>query len=346
MRHVVIVLVVCLALNGLGCGYNPKFNADIVGLGDLPDQRPSIPPLPDVEDLSKLSAGEPRPAYRIGPLDQVTVLVWGRPDLGSQVPLERESQRKITTVAADGSIALPFLDRLDIAGLTVREATDLIQEAYARSMATPQVEIDIAAYRSQQVRIEGEVTRPGIVFLKDNVMTVSEALKAAGRTTDAADTRHAVLVRDGITYHLDDWTARRGTNDALDVLLQHGDRIYFPAMTERVFYVLGDVLRQGSYPISDQGTTLLEGLAAAGGPNLDSAKLRPITLIRLHGDQSTVYEFKLADAMEAGEVPLFPGDRLYVSRTRIWYWGNVGRQLVPFISLASAAWFIDRLLSE
>ncbi len=346
MRHIVLCTITALALLAPGCGYNPNFKAGVSGLGNLPEQRPGGPPLPDAADLPKITDLEARPSYRIGPLDQITVVIWGRPDLGSQVPSEKESQRSITTVAADGTITLPFLPRLEVAGLTVGEAAELIKDGYARSVTTPQVEVAMVAYRSKSVHVEGEVERPGIVPLTDTVMTLGEVLALAGPTTSAADTRNALMIRDDVSYLLDDWAARRGRNEVMQLLMEDGDRIYYPSADEQVFYVLGDVINQGAFPIPDKGMTLLEGLALAGGPNLESAKLRPITLIRLHGDDSTVYEFDLADAMEATDVPLFPGDRIYIQRAGLWYFGNFWKQMVPFISLASAAWFIDRLLEE
>jgi polysaccharide export outer membrane protein len=346
MRHIALSLLACILMASAGCSYNPKFTADVEGLGDLPEQSPRLPALEDAADLPILSTGENRPAYRIGPLDQITVLVWGRPDLGSQVPSERESQRKLTTVGADGGISLPFLDRLDVSGLTAVEAAQLVQDAYEMSVSTPQVELEVVAFRSQKVDVGGEVGRPGIVYLSDKVITVAEALVVAGGPTEDADTRHALLVRNGTSYLLNEWAARRGESDAQHVLLRDGDRIFFPHVTERVYYVLGDVLNQGAFPIQDKGTTFLEGLAAAGGPRLDSAKLRPITFIRLNGDGATVYKFKLSEAMQAGDIALLPGDRIYVSRTGIWQWGNVLHQLVPVLSIISAAWFIDRLVNE
>jgi len=346
MKPAWIAIAACACLSAFGCGYNPHFRADVVGIGDLPHQRPGLPPIPDAAELPRLPEQGGRPPYRIGALDRISVMVWGRPDLGSQVPAGRETDKKITTVAADGTIALPFLERIEVEGLTVVEAARAVEEAYARSVPAPQVEIVMVEYRSKQVYIDGAVARPGVVFLRDDLLTVGEAIAAAGGPSEGADTRNAILVRDGVAYHLDDWGARRGQNDALDVLLEDGDKIYFPPITERVFYVLGDVMRQGAFPIPDEGVTLVQGLAAAGGPNLETAKLRPITLIRVHGEETTVYKFDLEDALESGDIPLFPGDRLYVSRAGIWHWGNVWRQMVPFVSLASAAWFIDRLFSE
>jgi polysaccharide export outer membrane protein len=346
MRHAAFLVLICIFLAESGCSYNPKFTADVTGLGGLPQERPPLPTLDDASTLPALSPGAERPTYRIGPLDEISVIVWGRPDLGSQVPSERESQRKLSTVGAEGGVTLPFLDRLDIAGLTATEAAQLIQDSYALSVTTPQVELEIDKFRSKAVDIAGEVTRPGIVYLSDNIMTLAEALVAAGGPTDGADTRHALLVRDGTSYHLDYWAGQRGQSAVLDVLLRDGDRVFFPSVIERVYYVLGDVENQGAYPIQDKGTTLLEGLAAAGGPDLNSAKLRPITFIRLRGEEATVYEFKLSELMEAGDIPLFPGDRIYISRTGVWYWGFVWRQMVPVISLISAAWFLDRLITE
>jgi polysaccharide export outer membrane protein len=343
MQGFVVALVACLMLGGAGCSYNPHFKADVIGLGDLPHQVPGLPSLPDADSLPKLMPGIPRPAYRIGPLDQITVLVWGRPDLGSQVPSERESQRRSTTVATDGTITLPFLEPLHVADKTVSEVTELIREGYARIVATPIVETEVVVYRSRGVQLQGEVVRPGTVYLTDNSMALGETMTAVGGTTGAADTRNAVLIRDGVHYHLDEWAARRGLNDALDVLLQSGDLIYFPSRDERVFQVLGDVRNQGAYPIPDRGITLVEGLAAAGGPNLDSANIRRVFLLRQREGGTTVYRFDLSELMAAGDVPVFPGDRLYVTRSGLWYWGNAWRHVLPVMALANAAYFIDRI---
>lgn len=346
MRLIAFLLPACLTLSAVGCSYNPNFTADVTGIGDLPQQKPGLPTFRSVMTLPTVDPEDERPPYRIGPLDQVTVLVWGRPDLGSQVPSERESQRKITTVAADGTISLPFLDRMDITGMTASQAAQLVLDAYEASVTKPQVELEVVKFRSQKVQITGEVTRPGIVYLSDNVLTIAEAMAVAGGTTEYADLRHGVLIRDGISYHLDEWSAAHGESAAHNVMLRDGDQIFFPALNENVFYVLGDVRNQGAYPIQAKGTTFLEGLGAAGGPNLDSAKLRPITFIRIQGDVTTVYKFELEEAMQAADIALLPGDRIYVSRTGIWYWGNVFHQLVPVLSIVSAAWFIDRLINE
>lgn len=346
MPGIVLVLIAFLMLGGSGCSYNPDFETDVVGLGELPYQEVELSTHPDAASLPKLVRGNPRPPYRIGPLDQITVLVWGRPDLGSQVPSERESQRKITTVSTDGTITLPFLGPLHIVDLTAGEATKLIRDAYARTVATPIVETEVVVFRSRGVQVEGEVGRPGTVYLTDNTMTLGETMTYIGGTKGTADTRHALLIRDGMHYHLDEWAARRGMNDALDVLLQPGDVINFPSIYERVFEVLGDVKNQGAYPIPDRGISLVEGLATAGGPNLDSANIERIYLLRRQEKHTTVYRLKLADLMVAEDVPVYPGDRLYVTRSGLWYWGNSWRHMLPFIALANTAYFVDRMIND
>ncbi len=342
-------VMLCLALLPMsfltGCGTADLPPADFQGL----DQLASFQTQAAAGRLSPLPVwdkNDTRPLYRIGPNDQITVVVWGRPDLGSQVPTTNNSRRNVTTVNAYGDITLPFLDHVQVANLSLSEASGTIAKAYEDQISGPEVQIEMTGFRSHPVQIEGNVEQPGTVYLSDTILTLSEALRRVGGPSNGADTRRVVMIRDGKTYRLNLWEAEHGLNRDLDIVLQTGDRLFFPPAQASVYYVMGDVARQGTFPLPATGVTLLQGIANAGGLNLESASDHNLLLFRTTGTDTTTYEFKFFEAMAHEDIALQPGDRVYVARSRLGNFGDGWRNVVPFLSLITSAYFIDRIVDD
>lgn len=328
-RHT--LLAVLLSSFAVGCASGPKVRADVVGYGALLEDISETKNMPNAEDLPMLS-GEASDDYRIGPMDQLTVVVWGRPDLGSQIPTET-GERRITTVAADGTLSLPFLDNLPIAGKTTAEVSTMIEAAYANVVEAPQIEVEMAQFRSRVVFLEGAVARPGQVYLSDTQRTVGEVLTAAGGLDPLADTAHGVLARDGQEYQLDYLAVERGESPGvLNVMLQEGDKIHFPSINERVVYIFGEVRRQGAFPIPNDGLTVLDALGMAGGYQQVSANMEGLYLMRRAEQGTTIYKLSLAQLLEGPEVSLTPGDRIYLSPSGLAVWQRTWTQMLPFFS--------------
>ena len=336
-----LFLLASLTLSGCGTANFPE--ADFRGLDELASLQVAMP-APHSSALPILEPGATRPLYTIGPLDQITVVVWGRPDLGSQVPSPDNSRRNVTTVDAGGEISLPFLPRVQVSGLRLWEANLSIAHAYSEIVPDPEVETEMNEFRSRPVQIEGEVAQPGTVYLSDTVLTLGEALKAAGGPTREANSRNVTLTRDGRPHSLDVWAAYNGLSTDLDIILEPGDRVFFPPARDAVFYVLGDVENQGAFPLPATGVTLLQALGSAGGLNLDTASDHNLLLMRTEGDETVAYEFKFFEAMAHEDIALATGDRIYVSRSRLSNFGDGWRNVVPFLSTITAAYFIDRIM--
>ncbi len=328
-----------------GCGTADFPHADFKGLDQLAHFQAQVP-TEQAAPLPVLGKEDTRPLYRIGPQDQITIVVWGRPDLGSQVPAPNNSRRNVTTVNAYGDITLPFLNHVQVGDLSLSEASGVIAKAYADQIPDPEVQIEMTEFRSKPVQIEGQVVQPGTVYLSDTVMTLGEALHQTGGPSQNADTRRVVLTRDGKAYTLNLWDAEHGLNQGLDTILKVGDRVFFPPSQASAYYVMGDVEHQGTFPLPASGVTLLQGLANAGGLNLESAADHNLLLMRTTESDTSTYEFKFFEAMAHQDIPLEPGDRLYVSRSRLANFEDGWHHLVPFFSLATSAYFIDRIIND
>ena len=229
-----------------------------------------------VEDLSGPStasqADDPQPAAvqsgdiedepRIGPGDLLEVQFLGLAQLDRKVRVE-----------PDGSVRLPLLGYLAIAGLTRRQAEERISRALEEGefVKNPQVSIFVDEYVSRQVRIQGAVEKPGAYSLLRGTRLLDLLLEAGGYSGAGAGASILILRRGGEgpdeTLEIDARRLLFQGDSSLDILLRPGDVIVVPeARTARVF-VTGAVASPGIVSYSTgQGMTVLQAIITAGGP--------------------------------------------------------------------------------
>lgn len=341
LLHRKLLLSIALSVLCVGCTTGPRVREDVVGFGSLLEATRAAETMPSAATLPTLPPDAKRPEYRLGPLDQVTVVVWGRPDLGSQIPTA-EGDRKISTVTADGSLGLPFLDRMQVAGKTITEVRKMVESAYSGMIENPQVEVEMAEFRSQNVLVTGAVATPGVRYLTDTERTLGEVITAAGGTTNMADRKLATLTRGESVYRAD-LLRISDENNVMDVLLQPGDEVNVPSIEERVVYVFGEVRAQGAFPLPDRGMSVLQGVAMAGGFNQVSSEPKKVFLLRQGPDGGTIYRLDMVDLLAGPDVALMPGDRLYLGPTLLAIWARTVNQLLPVFgtvgSITAAAVF-------
>lgn len=138
-------------------------------------------------------------------------------------------------VASDGSVDLPYIHRLHVAGLEPQELQRLIRRKLIEKqiLQDPSVVVSVVEYRSKRVTVLGEVQKPGSFPLVVG-MTLLQAISNAGGLNAIADHHNVTLTRTTgaktvtVTIDFDEITAGR----AKDIPLQSGDRIY---VGERVF---------------------------------------------------------------------------------------------------------------
>ena len=92
-------------------------------------------------------------------------------------------------VASDGTVQLPLIGDVKVAGLTIREARELIRKKYdADYLVNPQVYLNVIDYAQRKFTILGQVTKPGTYeFPGGKSLTLLEAVGMAGGFTRTAD---------------------------------------------------------------------------------------------------------------------------------------------------------------
>ncbi|MBS7566449.1 polysaccharide biosynthesis/export family protein [Mucilaginibacter sp. Bleaf8] len=96
-------------------------------------------------------------------------------------------------VDQSGSIEIPLVGQLKIAGLTTLEARDLIRKSLTKYLKEPTVNVRVLNYK---ISIIGEVAKPSVYVIPNESVSLPEVLSMAGDVTLYANREDVVIVRD------------------------------------------------------------------------------------------------------------------------------------------------------
>ncbi len=167
--------------------------------------------------------------YTIALTDRLRIAVYQEPDLSVQ-----------SRVDAKGTVNLPLVGEVKVAGHTITEAQTMVEAAYrnGRFLRAPQVTINVEEYAPREISVQGEVRNPGRLSLPvESGMTILDAITRAGGFTDTAKGNAVNITRilpDGTkkVFTVDVQSLIRGKSDAnveeTTLLLLPGDIVYVP----------------------------------------------------------------------------------------------------------------------
>jgi protein involved in polysaccharide export with SLBB domain len=168
--------------------------------------------------LPAQSPGAGRSSGVIGKLDSVEIRVFREDDLTTAGQL-----------SADGSISMPLIGAVKMAGLTTDQAaaaiTARLKDGY---LVRPQVSVSIAARVKRTITVLGQAQNPGVFELPaDRTLTLIEAIGMAGGATRIANVKKITLKRAGgpvQILNLKDITSGKAANPPL----RDGDVLSIP----------------------------------------------------------------------------------------------------------------------
>lgn len=268
-----------------------------------------------------------RQDYRVGPEDllEISIFEW---------ELREETKTAVFRVAESGKISMPVIGELQVGGKTVEQIRASVEGRLRDGgfIKHPRVAVNIREYRSKRVSVVGAVEEPGAYTLRENVTSLLDAISLAGGTTDAAgQVVHVLSPQEsddpesgsptapselgGVTT-IDLFELMQMGHLRLNMTLRDGDVVYVPRAES--YSVTGFVESPGTFKLK-QPTTVLDGIARAGGVLDGKASPRHCVLRRNEGGQETLKPVDLA-AIAAGRSPnlyLRPGDVLVVRQTQL-----------------------------
>lgn len=261
-----------------------------------------------------LSYGPVDPGYRLGPGDEITLVLTG--DVETAYSLE---------VTREGYIFIPNVGQVLVAGLTLSGLEDALYGRLGRVYsgisrspgASTRFQVSLGELRMNQVFVRGEVVVPGS-YQVSSVGTLFNALYQAGGPTATGSFRGVEVFRGGQRQHVVDlYEFLVAGSPAGDVRLEHNDHVFVPPVGPQV-RVVGAIRRPAVYEIKP-GEGLLDLLAFAGGLRSD-ALVRRVQIDRIlppdqrsQGRYRTLVDVNLTELGPQGSnVPLVDGDIVHV----------------------------------
>lgn len=326
----------------LGCA-RPYYRA-----GQLPIEL-QAPPASSLhrESIAQLGRSLPPPEI-IQPGDLLELLVLPNASDSSTKPIP-------VRVSEEGSIQVPLVGKVFVAGLTVGEAELAITRAAQERgiYQNPVVSLAIKKPRSNRITVIGAVRKEGVYELPVAQSTLLDAILAAGNLTEDADSRVQIYrsrafsqrqpgsvlnvaaststsTSSSPTSELEEGEStaepividlsQLGSKNGEPYLLEDGDIVVVPQRLKESVYVLGLVNRPGKIDIPpNQELYLLDALAMAGGRSSELAD--KVIILRHKGPKGGPVRI-VASVREAKQNPdanirLAPGDVISVEDTPI-----------------------------
>jgi polysaccharide export outer membrane protein len=260
--------------------------------------------------------------YRIGPLDVLEINSY----IGDKITTTS------VTVNSRGAISYSFIDDLEAAGLTPSELDREITEGLSSYIRNPRIDVLVKEFNSKSAMVLGEFASlqttaymqagSGRISLKGRTTLLDLIAEARGYTVDA-DIKNTKLIRGNQTYMINLFDIIEKGDLAQNVIIDDGDTVEIPELPqfgERV-YVLGEVVKQGIYPLKD-AEDLLAAISLAGSFTRFAKEENTLVMRGYGPDKEPLVMMSdlkalLREADLGQNVHLEDGDLVYVPRMKI-----------------------------
>ena len=305
----------------------PSGVVDQAGLTDEDKRR-------QLEFLKKLDE-QKEPVYRINAGDKISIRVYNHPDLIME-----------SLVTPDGAIGVMFIGQIQVAGLTLEEASEKIKKVYAQYIKNPELGVFAIDVRSQTATIAGAVNNPGMFVITNGMRLADLFAKAGGSAVrdfddqmlDAADFQNSIIVRNGKVLPVNFSLAIEKGDRWHNVKLKKGDYIYIAVRSEVMVSIIGSINRPHKR-LWDQNLGVL--VLISSGLGVKEQYWKYGVIIRGGMENPRFYRVDLDGILQGrcANVRLQPGDVVYIPHDDISEYNVFIRKLLPTAQLLSTFTF-------
>lgn len=230
--------------------------------------------------------------YRIGPGDKVDITVHNA-----------ELNSAGLVVRPDGTVSVPYVGDVSVAGKTTREAADhlrvTLEDGY---IVNPEVTVRVAQHTSQRIELFGAFSKAGVVSLKGET-TLRSIVASAGGVNAERSTGFIAITRgeERFTKAVSQLNGPEG-----DFLVLAGDVV--EALVGKTIFMAGEIAKPGSVTYNS-GLTASQALLMAGG-HTQFGRLAGAYIVR--GDERIHVNLKRVLKGKAADIELKPGDRMII----------------------------------
>ncbi|HXC93724.1 MAG TPA: polysaccharide biosynthesis/export family protein [Geobacteraceae bacterium] len=283
-----------------------------------------------------LSASPPAD-YLVGPGDILAVAIYGLPNMSSDGRPDLPSTARGSRVDSAGTIQLPLVGSVQVAGLSLQQIRDSLQDSFRKYLKSPSVVVEMVEYKSHPLYLLGQFKKPGTHYM-DRPINLLQGVSLGDGLDSTANLRGARLLRGNKIVPVDIYSLLHDGDQRQNVWLSPGDTVYVPDNTLQNVFVFGAVKTPGPILMKNGQLSLHQAVAAAGGLG-DTSYDRNIRIIRSltpTRGELIVVDLDRILAGEARPFPLTDGDIVYVPKSRIGDWNQAINELLPTFSLIGA----------
>ena len=185
--------------------------------------------------------------YKIKPFDKLDIRIstndgYKLIDLSANMNMANQNRGFSYLVEYDGLVKVPTLGRINVSGLTKREAERFLEEKYAKFYQNPFVQIRVTNRKVYIFKQGG--SQATVLNIPEENMTMIEALAQVGGLTDLEKSYKIKLIRGDVTnkpkvynYNVYNLKDLKDSN----LLLQANDIIYIESRPKYVSRVLNEI---------------------------------------------------------------------------------------------------------
>jgi polysaccharide export outer membrane protein len=327
----VFFLCIVIAAALAGCAKYPELPAGTVKeiRSAVIEQQPVTIPAPADEAAT--------PEYRVGAGDVLAIRIPGMKERIPSAGVAAEATPGYR-VYSSGKVLLPMVGGVQVAGLTVDEVQEKLQEVFRPYIKEPVITVEILEYKSRALYLLGKFNSPGVQYL-DRPVSLIQGIALGGGLDESANLRGARLVRQNRIVPVDIYELIYHDDLRQNVALHSGDTVYIPGNDQQNVFVLGAVKEEGIVPMINGRLSLLQALSEAGLGLGSSYDHKHVRIIRSHSPlrgELLVVDLGVVMNGDALPLPLQDGDVIYIPRSGVANWNQALADMLPSLQAIGA----------
>ncbi|HHP7230288.1 MAG TPA: polysaccharide biosynthesis/export family protein, partial [Xenococcaceae cyanobacterium] len=184
----------------------------------------------DQDTGATVNLGTSETNYTLGAGDVIRLDIFQVPEYSGEFP-----------VLVDGTVSLRLIGNVQVSGLTLDEASEVVRQKYADYLKRPIINVGLVSPRPLKIGIAGEIDNPGSYEFvlgdpNQKFPTITSIIARAGGITTLADVRNVKVTRNvkgnNVVYAADLWTLLTQNRLDQDISLRDGDTILIPTVNE------------------------------------------------------------------------------------------------------------------
>jgi len=230
----------------------------------------------------------------------------------------------------DGYLSLPDIAPVQVVGLTLDEAREVLQQKLRAQIA------DVDVFIGYKDRLKRKVELTGLVALStvpvDGKIRLYEVLGKA-HMSPGANLFMSYVLRRGEPLALDLHKLVNQGDMSQNIVMREGDKIFIANPSDSTVMLMGEVRSARAVSLPYGYMSLREALVSAGGIPFTGDR-RHIQVIRGNLPSPKIYVLAWEHIIHLpnDSLLLMPGDTVYVSETPITQWNRFIEQLLPSFS--------------